>query len=50
MGKNAFVPKMSANETGTAQYNDTVKVTAFRNDISMPPYIMALAMGDLEYR
>jgi leukotriene-A4 hydrolase len=50
MGLNALSPKMSANETGVEQYNSTHKVTAFTNDIPIPSYLLALAMGDLEYR
>ena len=50
MGLNALSPKMSANETGVEQYNATHRVTAFTNDIPIPSYLLALAMGDLEYR
>ena len=41
---------MSANETGSAQYNATCRVTAFACDITIPSYLLAIAVGDLEYR
>ena len=47
---NAFVPKMSANETGSAPFDSTRKVTAFSCDIAIPSYLMALAIGDLEQK
>ena len=47
---NAYVPKMSANETGKAAYNSTATVTSFANDIVIPSYLLAIAIGDLEYR
>ena len=42
--------KMSANETGVATYNSTHSVTRFLCEIKMPSYLIALAVGDLEYR
>ena len=50
MGLNWFVPKMSANITGSTAYNSTHDITSFANDIPIPSYLLALAMGDLEYR
>ena len=47
---NAFTPKMSANETGKASNNSTTTVTSFANDIPIPSYLLAIAIGDLEYR
>ena len=41
---------MSANETGKAAYNDTATVTSFASDIPIPSYLLAIAIGDLEYR
>ena len=41
---------MSANETGKAVYNETAKVTSFANDIPIPSYLLAIAIGDLEYK
>ena len=41
---------MSANETGKAVYNETATVTAFACDISIPSYLIAIAVGDLEYK
>jgi len=47
---NTLVPKMSANETGTFQLNDTHYVSSFYNQIPIPDYLLAIAVGDLEYR
>ena len=41
---------MSANETGKVPYNITAKVTAFACDISIPSYLIAIAVGDLKYK
>ena len=46
----AFVVKMSANETGSSWLNSTHKVYLFQNTIKMPCYLIAIAVGDLEYR
>merc|ERR1719329_987350 len=45
-----LVPKMSANETGTHSLNLTHYITSFSNEIPIPSYLMAIAVGDLEYR
>ena len=45
-----FVVKMSANETGVVEYNSTHSQSLFRNDIRMASYLIAIAVGDLEYR
>lgn len=45
-----FVVKMSANETSTYQYNATHTESKFRCDIRIPSYLMAIVVGDLEYR
>ena len=50
MGVSELSPKMSANITDVQKYNTTHTVTAFANDIKIPSYLLALAMGDLEYR
>lgn len=47
---NELVPKMSANETGSFPLNDTHYVTSFYNQIPIPDYLLAIAVGDLEYR
>lgn len=43
-------PKMSANETGSHDLNGTHYVTSFYNQIPIPDYLLAIAVGDLEYR
>jgi len=48
--KNEFTPKMSANQTDSYALNDTHHVTAFHNSIPIPSYLIALVVGDLEYR
>ena len=48
--KNDFVVKMSANETAAHALNDTHSVATFRCDIKIPSYLMAIVVGDLEYR
>merc|ERR1719329_670370 len=45
-----LVPKMSANETGTHSLNLTHYITSFSNEIPIPSYLLAIAVGDLEYR
>ena len=45
-----YVVKMSANTTETGFYNDTFTVTKFKCDIYVPSYLIAIAVGDLEYR
>jgi leukotriene-A4 hydrolase len=47
---NTLVAKMSANETGIFNLNSTHNVASFRCDIAIPNYLMAIAVGDLEYR
>jgi aminopeptidase N len=39
---------MSANSTGESQVNATHKLYEFKNDIKIPSYLIALAIGDLE--
>ena len=50
MGVTELSPKMSANVTDIQKYNDTHTITSFANDIKIPCYLIALAMGELEYR
>lgn len=45
-----LVAKMSANETLVESYNDTYNVARFECMIPIPNYLMALAIGDIEYR
>lgn len=44
-----FVIKMSANETGTEVLGDMM-VSHFNNSIPIPCYLIAIAIGDIEYR
>jgi len=41
---------MSANETGVVAADDTYNVASFRCDIAIPSYLIAIAIGDLEYK
>jgi leukotriene-A4 hydrolase len=45
-----LVPKMSANETGSQSLNSTHYISSFHNQIPIPSYLLAIAVGDLEYR
>jgi leukotriene-A4 hydrolase len=45
-----FVVKMSANETKMEWVDADHKVYHFRNDIKIASYLIAIAVGDLEYR
>lgn len=46
-----FVVKMSANETGIIPHEETNQTMyRFENTIKMPSYLIAIAVGDLEYR
>lgn len=47
---NEFVVKMSANETALLPYNSTHTETRFFCQIPIPGYLMAIVVGDLEYR
>lgn len=47
---NSFVVKMSANETAVNALNTTHTESTFRCDIKIPSYLMAIVVGDLEYR
>lgn len=47
---NELVSRMSANITGTAKLNATHYITSFSNQIPIPSYLIAIAVGDLEYR
>lgn len=44
-----LVVKMSANETTTTQYGN-LTVSNFECTIPIPCYLIAIAIGDLEYR
>jgi len=46
----AFVAKMSANETGVFAVDEATSVTKFSCAIPIPSYLIALAIGDLEFR
>lgn len=48
--KNEFKVYMSANSTGVSKWNDTHTAFTFQNDIKMASYLIAVAVGDLEYR
>ena len=48
--ENDFIVKMSANETSLLQVNSTHKAYTFENNIKMPSYLIAIEVGDLEYR
>jgi len=50
IAKNDFVVKMSANETAVNAVNATHNESLFRCDIRIPSYLMAIVVGDLEYR
>jgi leukotriene-A4 hydrolase len=45
-----FTVKMSANDTRQELLNSTHKAYHFENKIKMPSYLIAIAVGDLEYR
>lgn len=45
-----FVAKMSANETFTQNWGDNTTSFGFSNTIPIPSYLIALAIGDLQYR
>jgi leukotriene-A4 hydrolase len=45
-----FTVKMSANDTRQELLNSTHKAYYFDNKIKMPSYLIAIAVGDLEYR
>ena len=45
-----FVVKMSANDTGSWDLPDGKTMFGFHNDIHIPSYLIAMAIGDLEYR
>jgi leukotriene-A4 hydrolase len=44
-----FIVKMSANETGV-ETSGNLTTFSFENKIAMPSYLIAMAIGDLEYR
>ena len=50
VAKSEFVVKMSANETAVQALNDTHTESFFRCDIRIPSYLMAIVVGDIEYR
>lgn len=41
---------MSANETYVGAYDDYRNQATFQNDIAIPNYLMALVVGNLEYK
>ena len=45
-----FVVKMSANETKVKDLNQTHKQYSFESKIKIPSYLIAMAIGDLEYK
>ena len=50
LAKNDFVVKMSANETAVRAYDDTYNESWFSCQIPIPSYLIAIVVGDLEYR
>ena len=50
VAKNDFVVKMSANETAVQALNETHNESFFRCDVRIPSYLMAIVVGDIEYR
>lgn len=50
LAKSDFVVKMSANETFVGTYNETHNESRFHNQIPIPCYLIAIAVGDIEYR
>jgi leukotriene-A4 hydrolase len=50
INQNDLVPYMSANTTGRQVWNATHNVATFENTIPIPSYLLAIAIGDLEYR
>ncbi len=48
--KAGFVSKMSANETGVTTSDDGYTTATFDCAIPIPSYLIAIAIGDLEYR
>ena len=45
-----YVVRMSANSTETGSYNNTFNYSKFECNIYVPSYLIAIAVGDLEYR
>jgi len=45
-----FVVKVSANETGIENLPNNINRYNFYNQIKMPSYLIAIAVGDLVYR
>ena len=50
VAKNDFVVKMSANETDSSALNTTHNQAWFSCQIPIPSYLIAIVVGDLEYR
>jgi leukotriene-A4 hydrolase len=46
---NSLRAKMSANSTGFVEVNETHTKFMFRNDIKIPSYLIALAVGNIKY-
>ena len=42
-----YTVRMSANVTGSVKYNETHPQTNFSNNIPIPSYLLAMAVGDL---
>jgi len=47
---NDMVVKMSANETAITKFNSTFKQYTFESQIKIPSYLIAMAVGDLEFK
>ena len=45
---NELKAKMSANDTGSEAVGEEKTMYSFKNDIKIPSYLIALAVGDLE--
>jgi leukotriene-A4 hydrolase len=48
--RTGFVAKMSANETGVSETSPGYNTATFDCAIPIPSYLIAIAIGDLEYR
>jgi len=49
LAKSEFTVKMSGNETFVGEYNSTHTESRFYNQIPIPSYLIAIAIGDIEY-
>jgi len=50
LAKSEFTVKMSANQTYIGEYNSTHTETRFYNQIPIPCYLVAIAVGNIEYQ